>query len=356
MANPKEESVSHTASELRESPLLTLLGRACMASCIGCSYAFSFFTAHKVYPIRARFPNVVTGKTQWMTVGYLPVIDAETDDLAERERLRLLRDRVLQRCLAVLLHDLITASEHGAVFDLPKFGPVLAVPRITLYAADQPEERHLLGLMLSGCAFPCSHCMDGKAHAGSPHAAASPRPVVDMIDLHLEAADLWQRPGSGPRIARIAAEAPVLPIVPALAAVHGLGTGSMSLYSIFGFDLLHVRSPPTELLVAYFSCLRVRQALALLVATGGLRVGLEPLSRLTRSRPVSVAQLFCWMTQVMKLGVLKNLADAVVALLKETCRETGLARYGTFGNSRVAINERIRHLGRLPKASQAAPG
>lgn len=254
--------------------------------------------AHKVYPIRARFPNVVTGKTQWITVGYLPVIDAETDDLAERERLRLLRDRVLQRCLAVLLHDLITASEHGAVFDLPKFGPVLAVPRITLYAADQPEERHLLGLMLSGCAFPCSHCMVGKAHAGSPHAAASPRPVVDMIDLHLEAADLWQRPGSGPRIARIAAEASVLPIVPALAAVHVLGTGSMSLYSIFGFDLLHV----------------------------------------------------------MKLGVLKNLADAVVALLKETCRETGLARYGTFGNSRVAINERIRHLGRLPKASQAAPG
>lgn len=134
------------------------------------------------------FPDVVTGNTQWLTVGYLPVIEAESDDKAEKARMRLLRDRVLQRCMAVLLHDFIEASEHGVVMDIPGHGPMLAVPRITLYAADQPEERHLLGLMLYGCGHPCSHCMVNGDNVGCEGAHSRRRSVVDMLDLHLEAA------------------------------------------------------------------------------------------------------------------------------------------------------------------------
>lgn len=200
----------------------------------------TLLAAYKVYPIRVRFPNVVTGKVQWLTIGYLAVIEAVSDDAAEVARMRLLRVRVLQRCIAVLLHDFFVASEHGVVMDVPRFGPMLAVPRITLYAADQPEERHLLGLMLSGCGHPCSHCMVSGSSAGCEDADTPRRHVIDMLDLHLEAATLHERGICAGRIEQIRALTSVLPIVPALGAEYGLGTGSCALYDIFGFDLLHV--------------------------------------------------------------------------------------------------------------------
>lgn len=65
-----------------------------------------------------------------------------------------------------------------------------------------------------------------------------------MIDLHLEALVLRERGGDAAWLKHIADEASVLLIVPALAAVHGLGTGRCSLQAIFGFNLLngHVRA------------------------------------------------------------------------------------------------------------------
>lgn len=72
--------------------------------------------------------------------------------------MRFVRDQVLQRCIAVILHGLKTTSQHGVDWDLPGIGSVRAVPRVVLYAADQPEERRILGFNLSGCRFPCSHC------------------------------------------------------------------------------------------------------------------------------------------------------------------------------------------------------
>jgi len=94
-----------------------------------------------------------------MTVGFIPIIKPKNQSDEEKTRVRMLRDEVLQRCLAVLLHDFIAASQTGVLWDLPGEGPVWVVPRIVLYAADQPEERHLLGLKLSGCKYQCSHCM-----------------------------------------------------------------------------------------------------------------------------------------------------------------------------------------------------
>lgn len=59
--------------------------------------------------------------------------------------------------------------------------------------------------------------------------------------------------------------------------------------------------------------------------------------------------------QVMKLGVLRVVAQKVPALLKALCKG-GLARYGSVAKTIVAMNERIRHFGRLLMASLDAPG
>jgi len=107
--------------------------------------------AHYVYPIRVRFPDIVTGNMDWMLAGFISIIKPKDPGDAEKVRVRMLRNEVLQRCLAVLLYDIIAARETGVLWCLPGKGPVWVVPRVVLYSADQPEERHLLGLKLSGC-------------------------------------------------------------------------------------------------------------------------------------------------------------------------------------------------------------
>jgi len=59
--------------------------------------------------------------------------------------------------------------------------------------------------------------------------------------------------------------------------------------------------------------------------------------------------------QVMKLGVLRVIAQKIPALLKALCKG-GLARYGSVAKTIVAMNERIRHFGRLIMASLVSPG
>jgi len=57
----------------------------------------------------------------------------------------------------------------------------------------------------------------------------------------------------------------------------------------------------------------------------------------------------------MKLGVLRVIAQKIPALLKALCKG-GLARYGSVAKTIVAMNERIRHFGRLIMASLVSPG
>jgi len=195
-----------------------------------------------VYPIRARFPNVLTGKSEWITIGYIPAMKyRKSATTAEKKAVRLLRDELLQRCLAVVLDELVTASADGVKMDLPDHGVVWAVPRVVLYASDQPEERHVLGLKLSGCYFPCSICMEYKTHVATESTGARARCVLKTLDQQLEAAilsDTGDRPGQVEKLAR---QASICPIVPVLGAIHGLGKGSLSFFRIFGFDRLHVR-------------------------------------------------------------------------------------------------------------------
>jgi len=176
-----------------------------------------------------------------MIVGFIPIIKPKDQGDEEKVRVRMLRDEVLQRCLAVLLHDFIAASETGVLWDLPGEGPVWVVPRVVLYAADQPEERHLLGLKLSGCKYQCSHCMLDKHQSGYPHSDPPRREVLDNVEAQLLSATLFKCGVGASRLEQLSALTSIVPIVPLLAAVHGLGTGTLALYDVFGFDQLHVR-------------------------------------------------------------------------------------------------------------------
>jgi len=200
------------------------------------------YAANYAYPIRIRFPNIITGKMQWLTVGYVPIIKCNSEDSAEKARVRVLKGAIFQRCLAVLMHRFIPASEYGEPMLVPgESEPVLAVPRVVLYAADQPEERRVLGLKLSGCRSPCSHCLVRKEAAARPGPLAHARDVLEHVDLQLDAVEALEDGAGAARLAQIEGDLSIVPIIPALAAVHGLGTGPCCLYKIFGFDLLHVR-------------------------------------------------------------------------------------------------------------------
>jgi len=165
----------------------------------------------------------------------------KSDTSAHKKAIRLLRDELLQRCLAVVLDELITASAHGTEMTLPEHGEVWAVPRIVLYASDQPEERHVLGMKLSGCYYPCSMCMEYKTHVAVESTGARRRGVLRTLTEQLEAAELADEGKRPARIEQLARQTSISAIVPVLGAVHGLGTGTLSLFRIFGFDRLHVR-------------------------------------------------------------------------------------------------------------------
>lgn len=201
------------------------------------------FKAHYVYPIRMRCPNVLTGKSGWVTVGYIPwVKPRHAANAADKARLRYVRDSLLQRCLGVLLSDLITASLEGVSVTLAQHGTLLAVPRIVLYAADQPEERHVLGLQGNRCGYPCSACMTTKDKLASARCLCANREALGMLNLQMEATLLADKAEGAARLKSIARTTSCLPFVPVLGAVQGLGSGDCMLYKVFGFDMLHVRS------------------------------------------------------------------------------------------------------------------
>lgn len=75
--------------------VLTLLP-TCDARHAVCYYFLVPCTAHYVYPIRMRMPNVEKGKTQWLTVGYIPFVrPRHAPRTADKVRLRKVRDMLL---------------------------------------------------------------------------------------------------------------------------------------------------------------------------------------------------------------------------------------------------------------------
>lgn len=143
---------------------------------------------YHVYPVRIHFPKIMDGKNSWLTVGYIPCVPhRNASTMLDKERMRTVRDRLLQRCLAVLLSDLVTASETGVACDPAEHGRVLVVPRVILYASNQPEERHVLGLQGNRCAYACSACMTTPAKMGSRQSQCAPRCALTILELQMDA-------------------------------------------------------------------------------------------------------------------------------------------------------------------------
>lgn len=139
-----------------------------------------------MYPVRIRFPNVLSGKSNWLTIGYIPLVRPKhAVKTKEKARLCQGRDSLTQRCLAGMLDGLIEASKDGVAVNPQQHGPMMAFPRVVLYAADQPEEFHVLGLQGNRCGFPCSECSTTKNRPRARTAVAGCRDVLDILTLQL---------------------------------------------------------------------------------------------------------------------------------------------------------------------------
>lgn len=197
--------------------------------------------ARKLYPIRVRLVNDVTGKSGWFTVAYVPVVRTEKESsAAERGRLR--RCGILQRVLYLAFRSAIAASHTGVLL---RVGDriITAFIRLLMYIADQPEERAVLGLKSGKCAFPCSACMVSVSAMVDERALrASERAVVSTLEREHQGFTL--RRDRRNRTLRLALEAvdSTTSVVPALASMAGLSTPPYLLFKMVSFDILHVRT------------------------------------------------------------------------------------------------------------------
>jgi len=202
----------------------------------------SWSGAHNIFPVRARYVNVIGQGGGWTTVGYIEHMPrAVGQSSARRLEVSDVRNDLLQRCLVVSLKTLARASESGITAPVAGRGDALLVPRIVALILDQPEERAILALMGNRCRYFCSPCLADKDDVPSASAIrAVDRDVVQTLDAQLAAAIVRHddpRPG---RRRALGQEHSALAFVPALGAVHGLSTGSRFLYQIVSFDLHHL--------------------------------------------------------------------------------------------------------------------
>jgi len=259
----------------------------------------SWSGAHNIFPVRARFVNVVGRGGGWTTVGYIQHVPRAVGQTpAGRLAVSDLRNDLLQRYLAVSLRMLTRASEQGVKAPVAGRGEVFLLPRIVGLVMDQPEERAVLALMGNRCRFFCSPCMADKDETPSAFVIRSvERDVVQTLEAQLAAAIIRRDDPRPSRRRALGQEHSALAFAPALGAVHGLSTGSRSLYRIVSFDLLHV-----------------------------------------------------W-----KLGVLRLLAQRLPDFLSAVC-PTGRARLGPNADTLEVLNMRAFELERNCKVCPSAPG
>lgn len=254
-----------------------------------------------VYPIRVFVVNVRGGTNAWVTVGYIPHISkviGNGRNALMRQAVSDARNDMLQRCLAVVMRQFVRASEHGARVQLSAHGSVLLVPRVVGLVVDQVQEREIMGLMGHQCTYNCTHCMTRRDESCTFGAEPClPRPVVATLEAQLSAT-IARLGGCRPTVrAQLGSRMSALPFVPALGAIHGLGTGAARLYDIVSFDTLHV-----------------------------------------------------W-----KLGVLRTLAQRLPGMLSAVCSDN-MAVEGSVQQTLDAVNARGFELGRLCRASPSSPG
>jgi len=205
----------------------------------GCLARHFIWSAHKLYPLRLRVVNVVTGETEWEPIAYIPLVRKQKEPSAEvrgRER----RGAILQRVLYLAFRTTVVAS-HVGVLHVHDGKTLVAFPRLLLYMSDQPEEKAVLCLKGGSCQHPCSTCVVRVHEAGAPAAlSAEERNAVLTVERQLEGAahKRYQRE----RVRRTELEAidSAHNRVPVVAGMAGMTTAPFLLYKSIGFDALHV--------------------------------------------------------------------------------------------------------------------
>ena len=115
--------------------------------------------AVSAYPLRMRVININTDKVRWVTLAYIPPVEAK---FLETMRGQEVRAQLLQRILHVVFRTSLLARHYGMWHNLPGGGCVRVSPRALLSVCDQPEERAVMCLKGSGCFFPCTACTVGR--------------------------------------------------------------------------------------------------------------------------------------------------------------------------------------------------
>ena len=197
--------------------------------------------AHKLYPLRIRLVNSVTGAIEWHTVAYIPVVRT-LKEAAPEQRGRERRCGVLQRVIYLAFRTAIEASNSSVFIDGGVAEEVREFLRILLYLCDQPGEKAVLCLKAGTTALPCSGCRVAAEDAVTPAAlTAADRNVLVTLNSHLESAAHRRYGREGKRRLQLEAAHSIHSAVPALAAMAGRGTDPYLLYKMIGFDTLHVR-------------------------------------------------------------------------------------------------------------------
>lgn len=220
------------------------LGYSCFSAreCSACRLLllFSYLAAHKIYPVRVRLVNDVSGDLTWVSISHIPIVRKQTEKAAD-ERFRLWRCGILQRVLYVRMRAACAAT-HGNVGVRVSDRVPRASPRVLMYVCEQPDERAVSCLKAGQCQRPCSQC-DVAVDAAfySKARSANERDVVYMLERMIEAADHWQHDRERQRPEALEAVESLSGFVPALASMAGLSIVPYFLYNTIGFDSLHVR-------------------------------------------------------------------------------------------------------------------
>jgi len=253
-----------------------------------------------MYPVWAACINVLDGGRRWVTVGDVePVGKPTKKTFAARVATSDMRNDLFQGCIAMSLRRLIRASETGVLAHVAGHSLVHLVPRVLGLVVDQPEERNFNGPIGNLCnVFFCPCLEDKRVSDGLMGIPAVKRDVVTTFDAQLESVVVRADDPRPSRRRMLGEQHSALALVPALGAVHGLGTGAHTLYRIVSFDLLHA-----------------------------------------------------W-----KLGVLQDLAQRLPSVLAALCRGRSGGRSGSVAQTLDAVNLRGFHLGRNCKAAPAPPG
>jgi len=159
-----------------------------------------------------RVVNVNTKDVRWMTLAYIPQVEAK---FVETRTGQEVRSELLQRILHIVFRRSVLASHRGAWINLPGGARVLVSRRALLYVCDQPEERAVMCLKDTG------------------------RDVDETVRAQFKNATMGSFPGAEARRAEVELEHSFNSVVPAMAWA-GLGNGPRMLYRFPGFYRLHV--------------------------------------------------------------------------------------------------------------------